>query len=322
MRQCRGQNIPMGGALLKEKAKAFAKELGIEFSASEGWLTNFKKRNGIVFKKMCGESSSVDINVCSKWQSSLSDLIKEYEPRNIFNTDETGFFFKCLPEKTFTFKKEKCHGGKHSKERLTILLTVNMDGSEKITDLVIGKSAKPRCFKGINSFPTKYRSNKKAWMATELFNEWLVSLNSDMKREKRYILLFLDTCTVHNNAPPLIVIDKSWRAVTPLTIHSCFKKPGFPSPNLVEMDNTLIEFNAEPSLWEAFPEQDLTFDGYVLVDMGIAVWGALSDAEIVALDHNNTESDEDESEELTLVSLSEAKVSLNKLRNFFLSKSC
>ncbi|GFU89746.1 tigger transposable element-derived protein 4 [Trichonephila clavipes] len=92
MRQCRGQNIPMNGSLLKEKAKAFAKELGIEFSASERWLSNFKKRNGIVFKKMCGESSSVDINVCSKWQNSLSDLIKEYEPRNIFNTDETGLF--------------------------------------------------------------------------------------------------------------------------------------------------------------------------------------------------------------------------------------
>ncbi|GFY17100.1 tigger transposable element-derived protein 6 [Trichonephila clavipes] len=62
----------------------------------------------------------------------------------------------------------------------------------------------------------------------------------------------------------LIMIDKSWRAVTPLTIHSCFKKSGFPSPNLVDVDNTLTEFNAEPSLWEALPEQDLTFDDYVL----------------------------------------------------------
>ncbi|GFS69778.1 tigger transposable element-derived protein 6 [Trichonephila clavipes] len=78
-----------------------------------------------------------------------------------------------------------------------------MNGSEKITPLVIGKSAKPRCFKAINSFPTKYRSNKKSWMATKLFNEWLVSLNSDMKREKLHILLFLDNFTVHNNAPPL-----------------------------------------------------------------------------------------------------------------------
>ncbi|GFW41138.1 hypothetical protein TNCV_841791 [Trichonephila clavipes] len=99
------------------------------------------------------------------------------------------------------------------------------------------------------------------------------------------------------------MIDKAWRAVTPLTIHSCFKKSGFPSPNLVDVDNTLPEFNAEPSLWDVLPEQDLIFYDYVLVDMDIAVWGAVSDAEIVALDHNNTESDEDESE-LTPVTLS------------------
>ncbi|GFS72167.1 hypothetical protein TNCV_3646951 [Trichonephila clavipes] len=79
------------------------------------------------------------------------------------------------------------------------------------------------------------------------------------------------------------------------------KKSGFLSPNLVDVDYTLTEFNAEPSLWEALPEQDLTFDDYVLVDTDIAVWGALSDAEIGALDHNNTESDEEESEELTPV---------------------
>ncbi|GFT96732.1 tigger transposable element-derived protein 6 [Trichonephila clavipes] len=114
------------------------------------------------------------------------------------------------------------------------------------------------------------------------------------------------------------MIDKAWTAVTPLTIHNCFKKSGFPSPNLVDMDNTLTEFKAGPSLWEALPEQDLTFDDYMLVDTDIAVWGALSDAEIVALDHNNTESDEDDLEELTLGTLSEAKVSLNKLRNFSL----
>ncbi|GFX94426.1 tigger transposable element-derived protein 6 [Trichonephila clavipes] len=116
----------------------------------------------------------------------------------------------------------------------------------------------------------------------------------------------------------LVIIDKAWRAVTPSTIHNYFKKSGFPSPNLVDRDDTLTEFNAKPFLWEALPEQDLTFDDYMLVDTDIAVWGALSDAEIVILDHNNTERDEDESEELTPVTLSEAKVSLNKLRNFSL----
>ncbi|GFT80564.1 hypothetical protein TNCV_5122711 [Trichonephila clavipes] len=56
----------------------------------------------------------------------------------------------------------------------------------------------------------------------------------------------------------------------------------------------------------------------MLVDTDIAVWGALCDAEIVALGNSNTESDEDESEELTPATLSEAKVSLNKLGKFFL----
>ncbi|GFV63419.1 hypothetical protein TNCV_4458431 [Trichonephila clavipes] len=55
MRQCRGQNIPMGGSLLKEKGKEFAKELGIEFSASEDGLQILKK-NGIVFKKFAGKA--------------------------------------------------------------------------------------------------------------------------------------------------------------------------------------------------------------------------------------------------------------------------
>ena len=41
------------------------------------------------------------------------------------------------------FKEELCRGGKNSKERLTVLLCCNADGSEKLTPIVIGKSKKP-----------------------------------------------------------------------------------------------------------------------------------------------------------------------------------
>ncbi|GFT50881.1 uncharacterized protein TNCV_895841 [Trichonephila clavipes] len=111
IKQCQGQNIPIGDFLLKEKAKAFAKELGIDFLASE-------------------------------------DLMKEYDPCNFFNTDETGLFFKCMSKKYLHLKKKKCHGEKHSKKSLTVLLAVNSSGSEKITPLVIGKSANPSVFQG------------------------------------------------------------------------------------------------------------------------------------------------------------------------------
>jgi len=74
----------------------------------------------------------------------------------VFNIDETTLFFKGYQikyYKIFTFKEEKCHVGKLSKDRLKIVLAVNMDGSEKLTSLHIRKAAKPKCFKGIRSFP-------------------------------------------------------------------------------------------------------------------------------------------------------------------------
>lgn len=55
-------------------------------------------------------------------------------------------YFSNISDKTFTFKHEKRHRGKHSKKRSTLLLTVNMEGSQKLKSFVIGKTAKPRRF--------------------------------------------------------------------------------------------------------------------------------------------------------------------------------
>jgi len=84
--------------------------------------------------------------------------------------DETALFFKCLLDRTFIFKGETCSGGKKSKERITIRLgSNNMSGSEKIKPLIIGKSTKPRCFKGVKSLPLDYESKIKAWITGDLF---------------------------------------------------------------------------------------------------------------------------------------------------------
>jgi hypothetical protein len=70
------------------------------------------------------------------------------ELQNVFNTDETGLFYRALPEKMFAYKEESCSGEKIVKELLTVLLCVSMSG-EKLKPLVIRKSLKPRRFKGI-----------------------------------------------------------------------------------------------------------------------------------------------------------------------------
>jgi centromere protein B len=54
-------NPPIKGVLLKEKAIRVATRLRTEnFKGSNGWLDRFKKRHGLEYKSVCGESASVD----------------------------------------------------------------------------------------------------------------------------------------------------------------------------------------------------------------------------------------------------------------------
>jgi hypothetical protein len=64
---------------------------------------------------------------------------------------------------------------------------------------VIGKAAKPRCFKNlkINNLPVICRNNKKAWMTAATTEEWLNMFNAKMNKENRNVILFLDSATCH-----------------------------------------------------------------------------------------------------------------------------
>jgi hypothetical protein len=113
------------------------------FSASNGWVSRFKDRHGLVFKKLVGESAEVSAESTDAWLESLPSLMQGYEPCDVYNADETGLFFNVLPDRTLVYKGESCHGGKHSKDRLTVLLCVNSNGSDKQVLSVTAKSPKP-----------------------------------------------------------------------------------------------------------------------------------------------------------------------------------
>lgn len=197
--QARASGIPIDGTILKEKSLKIAETMGIEnFSASNGWISRFKQRHGLVFKKLAGESAAVDTNATDLWFQRLPELLEEYEPRDIYNADETGLFFNCLPDRTLALKGESCHGGKSAKERLTVLLCTNSDGSDKQVPIVIGKSAKPRCFKNVKKLPVKYYANSKAWMTSEIFRDILHALDKFFGAKGRKILLFIDNCAAHS----------------------------------------------------------------------------------------------------------------------------
>ncbi|CAG5051389.1 unnamed protein product [Parnassius apollo] len=154
----RNKGIPISGPMLQEKANGFAARFGIlDFNCSASWISRFKVRHNIVAGKIVGESSSVDQNSTTNWLISVwPNLRRQFSDDEIFNADETGLIYKLMPYKTLKFKGENCSGGKLSKDRITVMVTANMSGTEKKKLLIIGKSQKPRCFKGVKSLPVDY----------------------------------------------------------------------------------------------------------------------------------------------------------------------
>lgn len=101
------------------------------------------------------------------------------------------------PSNTLKFKGEKCVGGKMSKDRVTILVGANMTGTKKEKLLVVGKSRNPRCFKNVKQLPVRYEHNKKAWMTSLIFENYLRNWDRQLKKEHKKILLLVDNCPAH-----------------------------------------------------------------------------------------------------------------------------
>ena len=49
------------------------------------------------------------------WETSLPTLSSNYELKDIYNADEFGLFYECLPNKTYQPKSEKSSSRKSSK---------------------------------------------------------------------------------------------------------------------------------------------------------------------------------------------------------------
>lgn len=195
--QMRSKNAPINGPMMMEKAKQMAITLGIDdFEPSTGWLERLKQRNSIKFFRLHGEKADADHNAADLWKRDI--LPKEmtgYEDKNIFNADETGLFYKALPTGTLARTNSTTSGGKLAKERMTVLLLANADGSEKFA-YAIGRFSTPRCFaKASPCLP--YYSNASAWMTSKIWEDIMQKLNEKFAAQGRKVVIFVDNASCH-----------------------------------------------------------------------------------------------------------------------------
>lgn len=214
-RRCEG--IPISGFVLREKAREFHQTMDLEeCQFSDGWLRNFRKRYGIKHLKVSGEKNSADTEAAENYAEVFNKMVMEDKllPSQIYNADETGLLWRCIPRNTLATNQENnISGWKESKERVTVLCCANASGSHKLKLLVVGKSMHPRCFKNSKVLPVHYTANKRAWMTRNIFTEWFTQhfvpavrqncekegLSADCK-----IVLLLDNCSAH---PPVLEKD-------------------------------------------------------------------------------------------------------------------
>lgn len=137
------------------KAEQLVQGLGFtEFKATSGWFERWKTRNSIQFKKQHGEKQDADDFGAERWTMEvLPRTLKGYSPRDIFNADETGLYWRVIPDGTLSCKGVEAPGSKIAKDRMTLLLACKIDGSEKLDPLTIGISKNPRCFKNVKNLP-------------------------------------------------------------------------------------------------------------------------------------------------------------------------
>ena len=92
----------MAPSLAIAKPKQIAASLSIpedDFKASWQWLQNFRTRTGLKEILLHGEGGKVDKNdpVLLAQLITLYNIIKEYNPEQVYNMDETGLFYRQLP---------------------------------------------------------------------------------------------------------------------------------------------------------------------------------------------------------------------------------
>ena len=84
----------------------------------------------------------------------LKELIGQYSSRDVFNFDESALFYGIPPNKTLATVKR--NGKKSEKDRITVAMCCNMNGTENMDLVVIGKSKQPRAFSKANTKKLKF----------------------------------------------------------------------------------------------------------------------------------------------------------------------
>ena len=95
-------------ALLKGSAAELDVELGVNgFKASTGYIFRWVKRNDIRSIFLVGTGASADVSGSATRIAEIRETLRGVPPRLIYNIEETGLFYRCLPHRSYVSARER-----------------------------------------------------------------------------------------------------------------------------------------------------------------------------------------------------------------------
>ena len=133
---------------------------------------------------------------CRSGHTVFIPTLEGYSPDDIYNSDETAFFYNSCPHRTYCHVDDKPAGSTKRKDRLTLLIFTNMDGSDHRKLSVIRKAKNPRCLQKkykmtVNKMAVDWYASKNAWMTGDIHHRIMIKFNNQMRKAGRHVLYVL-----------------------------------------------------------------------------------------------------------------------------------
>ena len=187
-RQKREEGIPITRAIVQAKALELhtrlhvsqddgVDEIPAQVTVSAGWLWRFCWHHNIRQLALQGEKLSADEPPAASFIPEFQKFVEDnnYSLDQVFNCDESGLYYKLLPQNSLVKSSEKSASGrKTQEERVTISACSNTSGSIKLPLVLIVSAKKSWCFKNVAcaSHPVSYYNQQNVWVTAALFTNW------------------------------------------------------------------------------------------------------------------------------------------------------
>ncbi|GMF41450.1 unnamed protein product [Phytophthora fragariaefolia] len=183
------------------------------------WLGAAIKRHKLHYRPRHDEAGSADAGVVREGRYASQEITDCYDLRDTYNMDETGLYYTAAPGRSICSATAK--GVKKDKNRLTLALTTNADGSDSLPVQFIGKAQKPRCFdkQTAEQLGYLYRKSTKAWMNSQICQHWLLQLDKEMRAAKLHILQLVDNVSSHALGGMVLANNKVQKLPANITIN-------------------------------------------------------------------------------------------------------